>query len=156
MTNSRGALWGLWAACALLLALVLALPGLLPSRPQPWYAAQTSVAGFVVTLFALLAGVGSFTLRESLVGRDMRSGALDPTTPAGFARVRAMLLVLWSLCLLIAVLGAGLAWGADSPRAGWPYALAAAGLLVLHAPRGWLFRRSLPAPGATGAAPGAS
>ena len=72
--------------------------------------------------------------------RDVRLGTLDPSTPAGFARVRTMLLLLWTLCLLIGLLGCALAFGAASPRAAWPYLLAAGGLLVLHAPRHWLFR----------------
>ena len=98
-----------------------------------------SVAGFVLALLSLIAGVGTFTLRESLALREIRSGALDPSTPAGFARVRGMLVVLWTLCLVIGLLGCGLAYGAASPRAAWPYVLAAAVLLVLHAPRRWLF-----------------
>ncbi len=156
MMGSRGALWTSWAACMALLALELAIPRLLPERPHAWYQAQVSVAGFVFTLLAILAGVGTFTLRESLVGRDVRSGALDPRTPAGFARVRFMLLALWALCLSIGLLGAALAYGAESPRAAWPYTLAAAGLLVWHAPRHWLFRGPQTEPGRAGAAPGAS
>ena len=93
----------------------------------------------MLALLALVAGVGTFTLRESLALREIRSGALDPNTPAGFARVRGMLIVLWTLCLVIGLLGCVLAYGADSPRASWPYVFAAAVLLVLHAPRRWLF-----------------
>lgn len=139
MTGSRGVLWVLWAACLALVGAALALPAWLPSRPTPWYEAQTAVAGFVLTLLALLAGVGTFTLREALVARDVRRGTLDPGTPEGFARVRAMLLVLWLLCCLIALLGCGLAWGAASPRVAWPYGAAAAGLLLWHAPRSAVF-----------------
>lgn len=139
MIGTRRALWVLWAVCAALLALELVILELLPSRPQPWYEAQTSVAGFVLALLALLAGVGTFTLRETLVGREVRLGTLDPRTPAGFARVQSMLLALWALCLLIGLLGCGLAYGAGTPRAAWPYVIAAGGLLLLHAPRRWLF-----------------
>ena len=155
MTGKQRALWGLWAVFVALLALELALPQLLPSRPQPWYAAQTAVAGFVLMLLSLVAGVGTFTLRESLVGRDLRLGTLDPRTPAGFARVRGMLLALWTLCLVIGLFGCVLAVGAASPRAGWPYTLAAGGLLVLHAPRGWLLRSPLAQPSDAGAPSGA-
>jgi len=140
MQPSRGSLWAIWAACVALLGLELALPALLPLRADPWYPAQTAVAGFVLTLLALLAGVGSFTLRETLAAREVRLGTLDPNTPEGFARVRAMLIVLWVLCLVIGLLGSLLAFGAASPRAAWPWALAAGGLLAWHAPRGWLFR----------------
>ena len=139
MTGSRVALWALWAAFLALIGVALALPALMPSRPTPWYQAQSAVAGFVLTLLALLAGVGTFTLRETLALRDVRSGALDPSTPEGFARVRAMLFVLWFLCLVIALLGCLLAWGAASPRLAWPYGAAAAGLLLWHAPRRRLF-----------------
>ena len=156
MTGSRGALWGLWALCMALLALELAIPNLLPERPRAWYEAQVSVAGFVLTLLAILAGVGTFTLRETLVGRGLRTGALDPRTSAGFARVRTMLLALWALCLSIGLLGAALAYGAESPRAAWPYTLAAGCLLVWHAPRHWLFRSPQTEPGRAGAAPDAS
>ena len=139
MSGSRGALWVLWAGFAVLLALELAFAYGVPSRLHPWYDAQASVAGFVLALLSLVTGVGTFTLRESLALREIRSGALDPNTPAGFARVRLMLIVLWTLCLLIGLLGCGLAYGAASPRSAAPYIFAAAVLLMLHAPRRWLF-----------------
>jgi len=139
MTGSRRALWVLWAAFAALLGLELAFAYFVPSRLHPWYDAQASVAGFVLALLSLVAGVGTFTLRESLALREIRQGALDPSTPAGLARVRGMLLVLWTLCLVIGLLGCGLAYGAASPRAALPYVVAAAVLLVLHAPRHWIF-----------------
>jgi hypothetical protein len=139
MTGSRGALWAIWAGFAALLALELAFAHFAPSREHPWYDAQESVAGFVLALLALVAGVGTFTLRESLALREIRSGTLDPETPAGFVRVRGMLIVLWTLCLAIGLLGCVLAYGAASPRAAWPYLFAAAVLLLFHAPRRWLF-----------------
>jgi len=138
MTGSRHALWILWAGFAALLALELAFAYFGPSRLRPWYDAQASVAGFVLALLAMIAGVGTFTLRESLALREIRQGVLDPSTPAGIARVRGMLVVLWTLCLVIGLLGCALAWGAASPRAAAPYVLAAGILLVLHAPRRWL------------------
>lgn len=139
MTGSRRTLWLLWALFLGLLALSLALPGMLPSRPHPWHPAQAAVAGFVMALLSLAAGVGTFSLRESWTLREIRAGGLDPRTPAGFARVRRMLLALWSLCLVIGLLGSMLAYGAALPSAAWPYVLAAAALLVLHSPRDWLF-----------------
>jgi hypothetical protein len=135
MTGSRRALWVLWAAFAALLALELGFAYYAPTRLHPWYDAQASVAGFVLALLSLIAGVGTFTLRESLALRDIRLGTLDPSTPAGLSRVRGMLLVLWTLCLVIGLLGCGLAYGAASPRAALPYLFAAAVLLVIHAPR---------------------
>ncbi len=141
MTGSRGALWALWALSLALVGLALSLPAWLPSRPTPWYDAQTAVAGFVATLLAMLAAVGSFTLRETLALREVRLGTLDPGTAEGYARMRLMLCVLWLLCLVIVWLGCGLAWGAASPRLAWPYAAAAMGLLLWHAPRSALFER---------------
>jgi hypothetical protein len=139
MSAPRWALWILWAVFAALLALELRIAHVLPPRPHPWYDAQVAVAGFVLALLSVLAAVGTFTLRETLAMREIRRGSLDPNTPDGFARLRGMLVVLWTLCLVIGLLGCGLAYGADSPRAAWPYVFAAAVLLVLHAPRRWLF-----------------
>jgi hypothetical protein len=139
MTGSRAALRALWAGFLALVGLELAFAYLAPSRLHPWYDAQVSVAGFVLALLSMVAGVATFTLRESLALREIRAGALDPSSPEGFARVRLMLIVLWTLCLLIGLLGCGLAYGAASPRAALPYLIAAAVLLVLHAPRRWLF-----------------
>jgi hypothetical protein len=83
--------------------------------------------------------VGTFSLRESWALRDIRAGTLDPCTPVGFARLRRLLLALWTLCISIGLLGGVLAYGAALPSAAWPYALASGALLVLHAPRDWLF-----------------
>jgi hypothetical protein len=88
--------------------------------------------------------VGTFTLREALALRDLRTGALDPESAAGFVRLRQALLVLWALCLLIGLFGVGLAWASGSARAAWPYAAAAAILLVIHAPRRGLFAPAVP------------
>ncbi len=68
-------------------------------------------------LLALVFGVATFALRETLVLRDLRSGALDPNSAGGFERIRRMLVALWSLCLVIAALGNVLAWGAAKPIA---------------------------------------
>ncbi len=122
-------------------ALELAIPGLLPPRPQPWDAAQTAVAEFILAIFSLVAGVGTFALRETFALRRIRVGTLDPLTPEGFRRVRVVLVALWSLCLLIALFGGVLAYAAANPRDAWPYVGGAAFLLVVHAPRGWIFTR---------------
>lgn len=141
MMGSRRTLWLLWALFLASLALSLAIPWILPSRPHPWHPAQAAVAGFVMALLSLATGVGTFSLRESWALRDIRAGALDPRTPAGFARMRRLLLTLWTLCLSIGLLGCVLAYAAALPSAAWPYALASAALLVLHAPRRWLFTK---------------
>lgn len=143
MAGSRSALWTLWAVIVALLALdAVAIAGVLPTRADVWYEAEASVAQLVLGLLALVAGVGSFALRETLVLRDLRSGALDPNTESGFRRVRRMLFALWSLSLVIAALGNVLAWGSAKPLAALPFLIGAAVLLAVHAPRGWLFKRS--------------
>jgi hypothetical protein len=149
MAGSRSTLWMFWAGIVALLALdALALPTLLPTRADVWYEAEASVAQLVLGLLALVTGVGSFALRETLVVRDLRSGALDPNTAGGFQRVQRTLVALWSLSLVIAALGNVLAWGAARPLAAAPFLIGAAALLVVHAPRGWLFARPSGAMGA--------
>ena len=140
MSTSRLFLWLAWAAALALVALEVAVPTLLPRGFRPWDDAETAVGGFVAAIFAFTAGVWSFALRESFALRDIREGAIDPTTPAGVARLRVMLVALWGLCLLVGAFGATLAWAASRPRAAWPYAAGAAALLVVHTPRRWLFR----------------
>lgn len=142
--------WVLWGACLGVLAFELVLPRLLPSRPQPWDAAQTAVAEFILAIFSLVAAVGTFTLRETFAVGPVRRGLLDPSTPAGFARIRATLAVLWLLCLLIGLFGSILAYAAANPAEAWPYVAGAAALLVIHAPRARLFGSSAATPVAGG------
>ena len=67
--------------------------------------------------------------------------------------------MLWALCLLIGLAGSLLGYAAGSPTVVLPYALAAAGLLLIHAPRRRLFtsrrprgltRQRFPAPSPAG------
>lgn len=135
--------WSLWLPWAVLfasLAIWLELPRLAP-WPDPWNAAETAVAGFVLAILALVAGIGSFALREALVQREIGEGGLDPNTPDGFARLRARLIELWLLCAAIGVLGGIMIRHSGRPAAGWPYLIGAAALLVLHAPTQRFFRR---------------
>lgn len=138
--GSRASLWTLWVISLLVLALQVAWTTLAAPRADPWNAAETAVAGFVLSLFALSAAVGSFAIRETFLLRDLRRGALDLATPSGLARTRRVLLGLWALCLLIAVFGGIVGYGAASPRAAWPYQIGAGVLLVLHAPRSGMLR----------------
>jgi hypothetical protein len=143
MAGSRSTLWMLWAVIVALLAIdALALASLLPVRADPWYEAEASVAQLVLGLLALVTGVGTFALRETLVLRDLRIGALDPNTADGLMRIRRALVALWSLSLVIAGFGNVLAWGAAKPIAAAPFLIGAAVLLVVHAPREWLFART--------------
>jgi len=141
MADARWTLWVIWGAILATIALYAALPDLLPPRPPVWYAAQTAVVRFVLALLSLAAGVGSFALRENLVMRGLRAGALDPETPQGFARIRLTLVVLWALCDLIALFGLVIALGSGTQARGWPFFAAGAALLLLHAPRANWFTR---------------
>jgi len=141
MPPVRTSLWILWTVLLSFLALDVALARMLPPRAIPWYDAQTAVVGFVLTLASLAAAVGSFALRESLALRDLRSGAIDPASAAGFGRLRSMLLVLWGLADLVGAFGLIVAWGSGDPRLVWPYVIGAGALFVVHAPRTWLFER---------------
>jgi hypothetical protein len=127
VSNLRWTLWLAWLVYAAILAAELAVPYFVQPRPDPWNSAETAVAGFVLALFSLAAGQGTFAVRESL---------------AGAPQVRlARFLVLWLLCVLIGLFGSVIAWGSASPAAATPYVVAAAVLLVLHAPRPRLLAR---------------
>src|SRR5262245_37877135 len=121
MGGSPASLWILWALFLGVLALEPLLAERVSGRPVPWNTGEAAVAGFVLALMAMALGVWTFALRESLALRDLRAGRLDLATQEGFSRLRQMLLVLWFLCLLIGLLGSGLAWGASSPTSSWPY-----------------------------------
>jgi hypothetical protein len=134
--EARRQVWGVWALFAGLLVLLLEIPWLVPGREIPWNTGQAAVAGFVLALLALVAGVSSFALREQV--RVFL--ASEPDTPASRSRARLMALDLWTRCVVIGALGAVLAWGSASPRAAWPFVAGGAALLVFHAPRPPLVR----------------
>jgi hypothetical protein len=139
---SRTILWSIWALALAAVAAVAFVPGVVGARAEPWHAGQIAVAQFILAIFALIAGVGSFALREALALREWKSGALDPTTESGRVRMQRMLGALWLLCLFVAGLGALMAWGAGERGYAWPFCAGAAGLLGIHAPRAWLFMRA--------------
>lgn len=134
MQQGRAFLWLIWAALAGTLALWPALPALIGHCADPWYAAQSAVAGFVLALLGLAAGLGSLALREALVLRDAREGRFDPDTKEGRRALRWRLATLWGLCVLIGSLGGIMIWHSDRVALGIPYLAGAAGLLALHAP----------------------
>lgn len=150
MSSVRPSLWLLWALLLATLALWPALPALLGHRADPWYPAQAAVAGFVLALLAVAAGLGSFALREALVFRDVRP--VDPATPEGRFGLRLRLAALWLLCAVVGGLGGMMIWFSDRPRLGLPYLAGAAFLFVLHAPRARLLDRILAGAG-RGSAP---
>lgn len=141
METRRWTLWLIWGVMLATIALYAALPALLPSRTPVWYAAQAAVIRFVLALFSLAAGVGTFALRESLVMRGLRAGALDPATPEGFARVRITLIMLWALCEVIALFGLFVALGSGNAALAAPFFLGGATLLAFHAPHAAWFTR---------------
>jgi peptidoglycan/LPS O-acetylase OafA/YrhL len=140
MMRSGGLLWLAWSALFATLLGWLVLPSFGPHYADPWYEAQAAVAVFVFAILSMVAGVGSFAMRESLVLRDVREQRIDPSTEQGRVQLTRRLVALWTLCALIGVLGALLAYYTDEPRLGWPYLGAAGVLLVIHAPRARFLR----------------
>ena len=118
----RVRLWVVWALFAAALALLLTIPRFVPARPVPWNAGQAAVAGFVLALLALTAGVSTFAARETLREESPLSA-------------RLMLYTLWARSLLIGGFGAALAYASASPASAWPFIAGGAVLLLIHAPR---------------------
>jgi len=132
---SRRSLWIVWAALLVSVAIYVLIPQIVPPSTRiPWHAGKTAVAGFVGGIFALALAVGTFAIRETLALRHLRSGAIDPATPEGFARLRTVLVIMWALCDGIALVGLVIALLAGSPGLVVPYAIGAAVLLFLHRP----------------------
>jgi hypothetical protein len=135
-------LWLVWAVFAAILAAELAVPYAVAPRANAWHSAQTALAGFVLAIFSLAAAEGTFALRESLVVRDAPPADLGMRSLAGTTHARgARFVTLWALCDLIGFFGMLIARGSGSPAAATPYVVAAAVLLVLHAPRQRLLAR---------------
>jgi hypothetical protein len=130
MPRSRVSLWLVWAVLLSSLVVWLALPRLVAPRSQPWSAAETAVAGFVLAIFALVAGVWTFSLRESLL-----------RSPEGRAAAGRRLVALWLLCAAVGLLGAIMIRYTGSLSAGAPYLAGAAALFAIHAPRARLLAR---------------
>ena len=140
MGSRTGTLWITWVVMAGLLALVSAVPSILAAPADPYGSAGVSVLAFVLTLFAMTAGVGSLAVREALV-RDVAGGMVDPEGAEGWTRVIRGFVGTWVLCVVVAGLGAILAWASARPALGAPYLLAATALLAFHTPRANAFRR---------------
>jgi len=135
-------LWLVWALFAVILAAEVAFPYVVAPPADAWHPAQTAVAGFVLAIFSLAAAEGTFALRESLVVRDAPPTDLGMRSLAGATHVRgARFATLWALCDLIGLFGLLVAHGSARPAAATPYAVAAAVLLVLHAPRARLLAK---------------
>jgi len=133
MVNQGSALWLPWSGMLATLAALAALPFLAAPTDPWWPDARTAVFTFALTLIAMVAGVGSLALRETLV-RSVSSGTLDPRSAEGAARVRSVLLRAWALCVVVGLLGAFVAYVSAEPRRAWPYGLGAVALLLFHAP----------------------
>jgi len=115
------------------LVLAAAFPFLVGPEDPSWPDARIDVFTFAITLLAMVAGVGSLALRETLV-RAVASGTLDPRSPDGADRVRVDLFRAWALCVAVGLLGAFVAYASARPSRVWPYALGAGALLLFHAP----------------------
>lgn len=126
--------WLVWAALLASLLVWALAPRLMPPRAHPWGEAATAVAGFVLTLFALVTGVGTFSMRETLVMREAETGAPANHAVDGFW-IRTRLVTLWLLCAMVGVYGGILGRYSAFPATAWPYLIGAAVLFVIHAPR---------------------
>jgi hypothetical protein len=138
---STRSLWLLWGTLFATLLGWLALPSLAAPRAEPWNAAESAVAGFVVAIFALVGGIGTFAARESLVLRGVREGRIDAATEAGLRMLLTRLGAIWLLCAAIGSLGGLMSWGSGRLGLALPYLAGAAALFVLHAPRARFLRR---------------
>lgn len=139
MGNERRLLWILWAALCATLVLYAAIPHYFERRGVPWYEGQTAVVSFVLALIALVAGVGTFAIRESWVRRPQASGALDVASAQGRARVRGAFVTAWALCDAVGVLGLLVALGSNDASRATPFLLGAAALFAIHRPSAWVF-----------------
>lgn len=139
-SSDRYLFWFVWSALVASLPGVAALPRVLAPRAEPWSDAESAVAGFVLLIFALVTGVATFALRETLVLREEESIAL-PSGSAEGIWVRTRLVALWTLCALVGAYGGFLAHGAGRPAIAWPYLAGAAVLFVIHAPRAGFLER---------------
>jgi hypothetical protein len=136
-------LWIVWLAVVVLTGAVALVPTLYGPRTTDSTEAGLEVMQFVLALLSITAAVGSLAVRESVLRGiwrgDYRGGSRDATERLGRALLGA-----WVLCLVIAGLGTLLAWFAADPARSWPYLLAAAVLLVYHAPRPGLLASTRP------------
>jgi hypothetical protein len=131
--------WLWWAALFASLSIWVAMPRFATPLPDPWNAAETAVAGFVLAILALVAGLGTFALRESLVERD--ADATRGASADGGARVQLRLVELWLLCAVIGALGGIMIRHSGRPATGLPYLIGAGALFVIHAPTRRLCQR---------------
>jgi hypothetical protein len=123
-----------WVAALALVVASAVVPSVAgPAEPR-WSHERTVVFTFALTLIAMVSGIGSLALRETLV-RAVASGSIDQRSPEGAGYARAILLRAWALCGAVALLGWFVAWVAAAPALAWPYAAGAAALLLFHAPR---------------------
>lgn len=142
MQAQRRRLWLLWLGMLALLAGSAATPFFVGPMSAAYSDAGIEVLGFVLTLLAMTAGVGSLAVHESLL-RAVWAGA-DPGSSRGAVRLLRSLLGAWALCLIVGDMGLILAWAAARPISAWPYVLAATALLAFHAPRAVVFGGSRP------------
>jgi hypothetical protein len=123
--------WALALALVLASAVVPAVAG--PAEPR-WTHERTVVFTFALTLIAMVSGIGSLALRETLV-RTLARGGVDPRTPQGAGYAAAMLQRAWALCGAVGLLGGFVAWVAAAPAFAIPYVAGATALLLFEAPR---------------------
>ena len=122
-----------WGAMLALAVASVAVPLAAGPEAPLWSHERTLVLTFALTLIAMVAGIGSLALRETLV-RAVAGGSVDLRSAAGAGYAQAMELRAWALCGVVAGLGWLVAWIAAASALAWPYAVGAAALLLFHAP----------------------
>jgi hypothetical protein len=127
-------LWLAWLAILALGVASVVVPTVAGPAQARWSHERTVVLTFAVTLIAMVLGIGSLALRETLV-RGISTGRVDPRSAEGAVYVQAILLRAWALCGGVGLLGGLVAWIAAAPPLAWPYVVAATALLLFHAPR---------------------
>lgn len=119
----------IWRALLGSLGLYAALPWFLRSGAR-----EESVDALLLILIAVavVTGVATFAVRELLLVRPIRSGALRVDTDTGLARVTQISVVLWALCESVGLYGLVLYQLSGEPRYLYLFLMASAGLFFAH------------------------
>ena len=120
-----------WRALLGSLALYAALPWFL----RPGGGLESAGALLLgLTAVAALTGLGTFVLRELLLTRPIRSGALRVNTAEGMGRLTQISVVLWALCESVGLYGLVLYQVSGEARYLYLFLMASAGLFFAHRP----------------------
>jgi len=127
-------LWIVWGALFVSLFVYGAMPLVLPppapgtSPPQPIFVGTLAFLG-------LVTGIATIVVRRLGLIRPAREGTLDVRTREGAARFFTYSMLIWVLSEAVGVYGLVLFLMHRLPILLYPFLLAAALLLIIHAPR---------------------